>query len=50
LKEGRIVASGATREVLTAETISAVFGVQAEILEPRGQSAPAVWTGPLDSQ
>lgn len=36
IREGRIVVDGPSREVMTTETIQALYGVQAEILESGG--------------
>lgn len=44
LKQGRIVSSGATREVLTAERVAEVFDVDVDLL-PRGPDRPP-WIAP----
>ncbi|MFE1578764.1 ABC transporter ATP-binding protein [Streptomyces fradiae] len=42
LRQGRVVAAGAPRQVLTEELIAAVYGVRASVTEPDGDGRPYV--------
>jgi iron complex transport system ATP-binding protein len=44
IDEGRIVADGPPRDVLTAERLAATFGVQAEIVEVHGAPVVVPWS------
>lgn len=48
LRSGRVVTSGATRDVLTPEWIAEVFGVRAQLVDDTADGRPAVLLSPFD--